>query len=120
MTKFVGLCLLASLALCTGAAAQQTACKSMKALDGTCADAGLVDINSRRSAVIASARTSYNGSPIGTVGLRPIPYERLFRDDPVVYGLPTYSTTSSVSTVFDFGGGGVGVSVTITGTNRTK
>lgn len=120
MLRFLGLCLLASVALCTGAAAQQTTCKSIRALDGTCADAALVDINSRRSAVISSARTSYSGSPIGTVGQGPIPYERLFQDDPAVYGLPTYKTTIGFSTVFDFGGGGGGVSVTVTGTNRTK
>ena len=118
MTRVLGLCLLASLALCTAAFAQQTRCKSIKALDGTCADAALVDLNSRRSAVIASARTSYNGSPIGTVGLKPIPYERLFRDDPAVYGLPTYTTTFIINILSDFGGGPVPAK--ITQTNRTK
>ena len=106
MTKLFTL-LLVSAALCTSVAAQQNACKSIKALDGTCADPTLVDINSRRSAVISSARTSYNGSPIGTVGLKPIPYERLYRDDPVVYGLPTYTTTITSIILFDFGKGPV-------------
>ena len=118
MTRIAGLSLLMSVALCTTAAAQQTTCKSIKALDGTCADTALVDINSRRGAVISSARTSYNGSPIGTVGAKPIPYERLFRDDPAVYGLPTYSTTFNIFIDSDFGGGLVPSK--ITQTSRTK
>ena len=118
MTRFVGICLLAPLALCTDAAAQQMTCKSIRALDGSCADAVLVDLNSRRSAVISSARTSYVGSPIGTVGAKPIPYERLFQDDPAVFGLPTYSTTFIINFNADFGGGPVPSK--ITQTSRTK
>jgi len=119
MTKLLTL-LLASAALCNSVSAQQAPCKSIKALDGTCADPALVDINSRRSAVISSARTSYNGSPIGTVGLKPIPYERLYRDDPVVYGLPTYTTTITATITFDFGDGKGPVSTQSTSTTRTK
>lgn len=67
----------------------QQSCPSIRAAEGKCADPALVAAANRRATIISSAFASYLGTPQGTVGLSFIPHERLFRDDPVVFGLPT-------------------------------
>jgi hypothetical protein len=42
--------------------------------------------------ILSTQRVSYFGTPAGTVGGQFIPFERLFRDDPVLFGLPTVTT----------------------------
>ncbi len=51
--------------------------------------------------ILSTQRVSYFGTPAGTVGGQFIPFERLFRDDPVLFGLPTFS---SISVDIDFRG----------------
>ncbi len=69
-------------------------CPSIRALDGSCANAGLVASSEARSNAISSVRTSYAGSANQDVGLEPIPFSRLFKDDPLVFGLQTKTLTS--------------------------
>jgi hypothetical protein len=76
-------------ALFPAAWSQEQQCASVKALDGSCADPKLVDMANRRAAIVSSQFTSYLGTPLGSVGMPFIPQERLFRDDPVLFGLPT-------------------------------
>ena len=38
---------------------------------------------------MSSAFASYAGTPQGTVGQSFIPHERLFRDNQIIFGLPT-------------------------------
>ncbi len=63
--------------------------KCLRALDGTCARPVLVEAARRRAIIIPAVRVSYYGTPAGTVGGAYIPFERLFQDDPVRFGLPT-------------------------------
>jgi hypothetical protein len=42
--------------------------------------------------ILSTQRVSYFGTPAGTVGGQFIPFERLFRDDPVLFGLPTFTS----------------------------
>ena len=83
------LLVLAALALVALSAGAQQQCPSIKAADGKCVDAGMVAAANKRATVVSSGFASYLGTPQGTLGLPFIPYERLFRDDPVVFGLPT-------------------------------
>jgi hypothetical protein len=69
--------------------AAQKQCPSIRAADGSCADPGLVAAANKRATIVSSGFASYIGTPHGTLGLGFIPHERLFRDDPVVFGLPT-------------------------------
>lgn len=65
--------------------------KCLKALDGKCADQALVEAARLRAEVIPAARVSYWGTPAGTIGGAYIPFERTFQDNPLVYGLPTFT-----------------------------
>ena len=65
-------------------------CPGLKALGGKCADPLIVEDAQQRAMVVTTVRNSYFGTPIGTIGGAYIPFERLFRDDPLVFGLPTY------------------------------
>ena len=72
--------------------AQDKACASIKAADGSCVDPGLVATANKRAAIVSSQFTSYLGTPMGSVTTPFIPQERLFRDDQTLYGLPTNTT----------------------------
>jgi hypothetical protein len=92
-------CVLGTLAVIAVAAAAAPAvsqekqqCPSIKAADGSCADPRLVEAANRRAAIVSSQSTSYLGTPLGSVGMPFIPQERLFRDDPTLFGLPTTKT----------------------------
>jgi hypothetical protein len=74
--------------------AQSQRCPGLRALDGSCANIALVEIARRRAMILSSQRISYFGTPAGTVGGQFIPFERLFRDDPLLFGLPTVTTTT--------------------------
>ena len=92
------------MALCwsTVIAAQEAKqCPSIRAFDGSCADPGLVDAAKKRASVVSSSFSSYIGTPVGTVGLPPIPYERLFRDDVTLFGLPTNTSTFKATIICD-------------------
>lgn len=67
----------------------QPAEKCLRALDGSCTNPAMVESARQRAIIMSSVRVSYFGTPAGTVGGFFIPFERLFRDDPVVFGLPT-------------------------------
>ena len=43
----------------------------------------------KRAAIIPSVRVSYFGTPQGSIGGQYIPFERLFQDNDVLFGLPT-------------------------------
>lgn len=70
--------------------------KCLRALNGACVNAGVAEAARVRAAVIPSVRVSYFGTPAGTVGGRFIPFERLFQDNPILYGLPTANCTVCV------------------------
>jgi hypothetical protein len=63
--------------------------KCLRALDGSCTNPAIVEAARLRAVIIPSVRVSYFGTPAGTVGGDYIPFERLFRDNDVVFGLPT-------------------------------
>jgi hypothetical protein len=62
--------------------------KCLRALDGSCTNPVLVDAARQRAIIVPSVRVSYFGTPAGTIGGDYIPFERFFRDNPVVFGLP--------------------------------
>lgn len=74
--------------------AQTQRCPGLRALDGTCANVAVVEIARRRAMILSSQRVSYFGTPAGTVGGQFIPFERLFRDNALLFGLPTVTTTA--------------------------
>ena len=76
----------------SGVSAQAQRCPGLRALDGTCANVAVVDIARRRAMILSSQRVSYFGTPAGTVGGEFIPFERLFRDNLLLFGLPTITT----------------------------
>jgi hypothetical protein len=61
----------------------------LRALNGACTNPVVVEAARLRAIIIPTVRVSYLGTPMGTVGGNLIPFERLFQDNPVVFGLPT-------------------------------
>ena len=68
---------------------QPAAEKCLRALDGSCVNPAVAEGARLRAIIVPSVRVSYFGTPAGTVGGPFIPFERLFQDNPVVFGLPT-------------------------------
>lgn len=79
------------------AAALPPAQKCLKAMDGSCTNEGLVEAARLRAVVISTVRVSYFGTPAGTVGFGFIPFERLFQDNELLFGLPTSTCTVCVT-----------------------
>jgi hypothetical protein len=71
----------------------QSRCPGLRALDGKCANPEAIEDTQNRAMIMTTVRNSYFGTPIGTVGGQYIPFERLFRDRPELFGLPTYEFT---------------------------
>jgi hypothetical protein len=63
--------------------------KCLRALNGACTNPVVVEEAQLRAVVIPAVRVSYFGTPAGTVGSAYIPFERLFQDNPTIFGLPT-------------------------------
>jgi hypothetical protein len=63
--------------------------KCLRALDGSCTNPDMVEAARLRGVIVSSVRVSYFGTPAGTIGGSYIQFERLFRDNDVVFGLPT-------------------------------
>ena len=63
--------------------------KCLRALDGSCTNPAMVEAARLRAIIIPTVRVSYYGTPAGTVGGKYITFERLFQDNPTVFGLPT-------------------------------
>jgi hypothetical protein len=62
--------------------------KCLRALDGSCTNPEIVEAARQRAIIVSSVRVSYYGTPAGTIGGNYIPFERLFRDNAVLFGLP--------------------------------
>jgi hypothetical protein len=73
--------------------------KCLRALNGACTDPGVVDAVTRRAEIIPAVRVSYFGTPAGTVGGAYIPFELLFQDNPLLFGLPTFTFSQNCCTV---------------------
>jgi len=67
--------------------------KCLRAFDGSCTNPDMVEAARLRAIIVPSVRVSYFGTPAGTIGGNYIPFERLFRDNPVVFGLPVSTFT---------------------------
>jgi hypothetical protein len=76
---------------------RQRLCSGLRALDGSCAKQKLVEAADARSTIISTVRVSYYGTPFGSIGGQYVPFERLFRGDPLRDGLPTITTTTTSS-----------------------
>jgi hypothetical protein len=63
--------------------------KCLKALDGSCVKTEIAEATRQRAAIISSVRVSYYGTPQGSIGGPYIPFERLFQDNDILFGLPT-------------------------------
>jgi hypothetical protein len=74
----------------TRTAAAQPAQPCLKALDGSCVKGYIVEATRQRAAIIPAVRVSYFGTPQGSIGGPYIPFERLFQDNDVLFGLPTF------------------------------
>ena len=61
----------------------------LKALNGACVKSEIVEATRLRAVIIPSVRVSYFGTPAGSIGGPFIPFERLFQDNEVLFGLPT-------------------------------
>ena len=70
-------------------AAVQPAQPCLKALDGSCVKTEIAEATRQRAAILSSVRVSYYGTPQGSIGGPYIPFERLFQDNDVLFGLPT-------------------------------
>jgi hypothetical protein len=90
---------LLSVGLMPASSQEQRKCASIQSADGRCVDPALVDAANKRASIVSSGFASYVGTPIGSVGLPFIPHERLYRDDPVVFGLPTNTEVTIVDTI---------------------
>jgi hypothetical protein len=73
--------------------AAQVEQKCLRALNGTCTNPLSVESARLRAEIIPAVRVSYFGTPAGTVGGSYIPFERLFQDNPLLFGLPTFTAT---------------------------
>jgi hypothetical protein len=65
--------------------------KCLRALNGACTNPISVEAVRLRAMIIPAVRVSYFGTPAGTVGGDYIPFERFFQDNPIVFGLPTFT-----------------------------
>jgi hypothetical protein len=63
--------------------------RCLRALDGSCTKLAAIEGVRQRAIVFTTMRVSYFGTPAGTVP-GGIDIQRFFRDDPVLYGLPTH------------------------------
>jgi hypothetical protein len=66
--------------------------KCLRALNGACTNPLSVESARLRAEIIPAVRVSYLGTPAGTVGGNYITFERLFQDNPLLFGLPTFIT----------------------------
>ena len=57
----------------------------------------MVEAARLRAEIMSSVRVSYFGTPAGTIGGNYIPYERFFRDNELLFGLPTSTCTTCVT-----------------------
>jgi hypothetical protein len=81
-------------------AAAQPAQKCLRALDGSCTNPQLVEAARLRAIIIPTVRVSYDGTPAGTVGGEYITFERLFRDNDKLFGLPTNTFIFCATCIF--------------------
>ena len=81
----------------TRTAAAQPAQPCLKALDGSCVKGYIVEATRQRAAIIPAVRVSYFGTPQGSIGGPYIPFERLFQDNDVLFGLPTFQCAACVT-----------------------
>jgi hypothetical protein len=65
--------------------------KCLRALNGACTNPISVEAARLRAIIIPAVRLSYLGTPAGTIGGDYITFERLFQDNPVLFGLPTFT-----------------------------
>lgn len=65
--------------------------KCLRALNGACTNPVSVEAARLRAEIIPAVRVSYFGTPAGTIGGDYIPFERLFQDNSLVFGLPTFT-----------------------------
>jgi hypothetical protein len=65
--------------------------KCLRALNGACADVAVVEAVRLRAEVVPAVTVSYFGTPAGSIGGAYIPFERLFQDNPLLFGLPTFT-----------------------------
>lgn len=65
--------------------------KCLRALNGACTNPVSVESARLRAEIIPAVRVSYLGTPAGTIGGSYIPFERLFQDNALVFGLPTFT-----------------------------
>jgi hypothetical protein len=65
--------------------------KCLRALNGACTNPISVESARLRAEIIPAVRVSYFGTPAGTIGGSYIPFERLFQDNPLLFGLPTFT-----------------------------
>jgi hypothetical protein len=72
--------------------------KCLRALDGTCTDPIAVEAVRLRAEIIPTVRLSYFGTPAGTIGGPYIPFERLFQDNALLFGLLTNTTVQACCT----------------------
>jgi hypothetical protein len=75
----------------------QSAQPCLKALDGSCVKGYIVEATRQRAAIISSVRVSYYGTPQGSIGGPYIPFERLFQDNDILFGLPTFQCAACVT-----------------------
>jgi hypothetical protein len=68
--------------------------KCLKALDGSCVKTEIAEATRQRAAIISSVRVSYWGTPQGSIGGPYIPFERLFQDNDILFGLPSVTCTT--------------------------
>jgi hypothetical protein len=99
LTRILAACFAVAISLCSFDAEAQSqrrsaappAQKCLRALDGSCTNPDIAEVTRLRGTIISSVRVSYFGTPAGTVGGPFIPFERLFQDNEILFGLPTSS-----------------------------
>jgi hypothetical protein len=72
--------------------------KCLRALDGSCTNPLAVEAVRLRAEIIPAVRLSYFGTPAGTIGGAYIPFERIFQDNPLLFGLVTNVTVQACCT----------------------
>jgi hypothetical protein len=65
--------------------------KCLRALNGACTNPVVVEAVRLRAMIIPAVTVSYFGTPAGSIGGDYIPFERFFQDNPIVFGLPTFT-----------------------------
>lgn len=69
----------------------------LRAFNGKCVKPEIAEAARLRAVIVPSVRVSYFGTPAGGIGGSDIPFERLFQDNDLLFGLPSVTCSTCIT-----------------------